>query len=222
MMREKLIRLSGWGMVFAAVSLLLSWLPEDEKILDGLYQTFGAPATSAQHDLFRSLSEGVRDLPFPVAILLITLGLVGLRARYGELAGHIAKMALGIGIFSGAVAFIFNVGMVIGFEIERPVINISMAFMFAGLFVFGLAALRRKPMPRANGLPALAGFWWPTLMTQAYVFPQVTRPLGPVFPAWLSFTIFLAMSFFLAWLGYVLQADVAQLEAGNTNALPDV
>jgi hypothetical protein len=65
-------------------------------------------------------------------------------------------------------------------------------------------------MQRANGLPALAGLLWPTLVIQAYVFPQVTRPLGLVFPAWLSFTIFLAMSFFLAWLGYLLQTDVPQ------------
>jgi hypothetical protein len=94
MTHTKFIRLSGWGMVLAAVSLLLTFLPEADKILADLYQTFGAPATSAQHHLYQSLSEGVRLLPFPVAILLITLGLIGLNIRYGGQAGKTAKMAL--------------------------------------------------------------------------------------------------------------------------------
>jgi hypothetical protein len=42
MTRTKFVRLSGWGMVLAAVSLLLTFLPEANKILDDLYQTFGA------------------------------------------------------------------------------------------------------------------------------------------------------------------------------------
>jgi hypothetical protein len=108
--------------------------------------------------------------------------------------------------------------MVSGLENGRPLMNISMAFMFAGLFVFGLAALRVKPMPRGNGLPALAGFWWPALVIQAYVYPQVTRSLGPEVPFWFSFTIFLAMSFFLALLGYVLQADALRGKAAIYNA----
>jgi len=120
MTRTKFIRLSGWGMVLAAVSLLLSFLPEAEIILEGLYQTFGAPATSAQHDLYQSLSEGVRSLPFPVAILLITLGLLGLFIGYGEQAGKTAKMALGIGVLGGAAGLVINVWMILGLENGRP------------------------------------------------------------------------------------------------------
>ena len=218
MTRTKFIRLSGWGMVLAAVSLLLSFLPEAEIILEGLYQTFGAPATSAQHDLYQSLSEGVRSLPFPVAILLITLGLLGLFIGYGEQAGKTAKMALGIGVLGGAAGLVINVWMILGLENGRPLMNISMAFMFAGLFLFGLVALRVKPMPRGNGLPVLAGFWWPALVIQAYVYPQVTRSLGPEVPLWLSFTIFTAMGLFLALLGYVLQADVPREKAAVYDA----
>ena len=194
-------------MVLAAVSLLLTFLPEANKILDGLYQTFGSPANSAQHDWYLSLSEGVRSLPFPIAILLITLGLLGLRARYGEQAGDTAKLALGVGILGGVAGLVINVCMAIGYEIGRPLMNVSMAVMFAGLFVFGLATLWYKPMPRGNGLPSLAGFWWPFIVIQAYVFPLVTGNLGPPVPGWLSFTIFFVMGFSLAMLGYVLQAD---------------
>jgi len=208
MSRAKFIRLSGWGLVLAAIFLLFSWLPDAKVMLNGVHQAFEAPATSAQYNLFQSLIESLRSLSFPVAILFIALGLVGLHARHGEQAGFMAKKALMVGVAGGAAGCITYGLMLAGFVTGRPLLNISMAFMFAGLFIFGLATLWKKSMPRGNGLPVLAGVWWPALVIQAYLFPQISRPLGPVFPAWLSFTIFFAMSFFLAWLGYVLQADV--------------
>ncbi|HJW91664.1 MAG TPA: hypothetical protein VJ436_13565 [Anaerolineales bacterium] len=86
------------------------------------------------------------------------------------------------------------------------------AFTLFELFVFGLAALRNKPMRRGNGLPALAGFWWPSIVILAYVFPQVMRRLGPEVPFWLSFSLFSAMGLFLALLGYVLQSDAPRVK----------
>lgn len=201
MSREKFIKLSGWGMILAAVALLSSFLPEADQIMNGIYHTFGVPATSARYDLYQRLSTGLRSLPFPVAILLITIGLLGLRARYGKQTGITARTALEAGVLGGVVSLVSSVWM------GRQITNISMAFMFAGLFVFGLVALRVKPMARGNGLPVLAGFWWPLLVIQAYVFPQVTRVLIPEVPAWLSFSLFLAMSASLAWLGHMLQSD---------------
>jgi drug/metabolite transporter (DMT)-like permease len=83
--------------------------------------------------------------------------------------------------------------------------NIFMAVMFAGLVVFGIAALRNRAMPRGNGLPVLAGVWWLLLTIQAYVFPQIIQV--DFMPAWFSLAIFSMMGLFLALLGYVLQAD---------------
>ena len=71
-------------------------------------------------------------------------------------------------------------------------------------------------MPRGNGLPALAGFWWPFLVIQAYVYPQfIQRFLGSQIPLWFSFTIFSLMSISLATLGYVLQADIPRVKETN-------
>lgn len=182
MTHSKFIRLSGWGMVLAAISLLLTFLD-------------------------------VGTMPFLFAILLITLGLLGLRARYGEQAGNTAKIALGAGVLGGAAGVISNILMTIGYENGRALMNISMAVMFAGLFVFGLVAMREKPMPRGNGLPALAGFWWPFIVIVANVYRQATGHLGPEVPVWLSFTLFSIMSFFLAWLGYMLQSDAPPEQA---------
>lgn len=212
MTHNKFVRLSGWAMVLAAVILLFSFLPEADQILDSLNQTFGLPATSAQHGLYQIISAGVRSLIFPAAILLITLGLCGLYIRHAVQTGNSAKISLGLGIAGGVVSLVISVGIVMGIQNVRPLMNISMAFMFAGLFVFGLAALRSRPMPRGNGLPALAGFWWPLLVIQAYVYPQLIQRLGSQVPLWFSFTIFLLMSMGLATLGYVLQADTPKVK----------
>ena len=206
MTQSKFIRLSGWGMVLAAISLLLTFL-DFTQIRAGLDRIFGAPTTASGYDLYQFLSDGVGGMPFLFVILLITLGLLGLRARYGEQAGNTAKIALGAGVLGGAAGVFSNILMTIGYENGRSLMNISMAVMFAGLFVFGLVALREKPMPRGNGLPALAGFWWPFIVIDAYVFPLGIRLFGPDVPLWFSITIFTLMSFFLALLGYVLQAD---------------
>jgi hypothetical protein len=64
-------------------------------------------------------------------------------------------------------------------------------------------------MSYGNGLPVLAGFLWPFIVIAANVYPQITGHLGPEVPFWLSFTIFAIMGLFLAWLGYVLQADAS-------------
>jgi hypothetical protein len=159
--------------------------------------------------------KGVRSLPFPLAILLVTFGLSGLYICYGKQARSLAKIALGIGMLGGAAGLVSIVWMAPGIDNRRSVMNGFMAFMFAGLFVFGLVALRVKPMSRGNVLPVLASFWWPLIVIQAYVFPLVTGRSGPQVPSWLSFAIFSLMSFFLALLGLVLQADARNRSASS-------
>jgi hypothetical protein len=117
-----------------------------------------------------------------------------------------AKIALGVGILGGAAGVVSHLLWTTGFENGRSLMNNSMAVMFAGLFFFGLIALRVKPMPRGNGLPVLAGFWWPFVLIGATVYHQLTGYWLNV-PFWPSFTWFAIMGFFLAWLGYVLQSD---------------
>ncbi len=210
MNQEKFVRLSGWALVMAAVALLLTFLPEAGDISSRISPTFGVIGTAAQIQRAAVLA---RALPLPLAILLITIGLLGLSVRYGGMAGRAAKAALILGVSGGVLSLVSFGLMLLGLVEGRPAVNITMGIMFSGLFIFGLAALRRKPMKRGNGLPVLAGVWWPLLVIQAYVFPQLTRSFGPAVPGWLSFSIFAALSFFLAWLGYVVQAEAAQLEA---------
>lgn len=174
MTQNTFIRLSGWGMVGAAVALLLTFVP--------------VPAA------------------FLIAILLITAGLLGLYTRYGEQAGQPAKIALVIGGLGGVAGFVASLLLVAGYDSWRSAMNNSMAVMFIGLLGFGFMTLRTKVMPQGNGLPLLAGFIWPFIVLGANVYHLVTGQWLGV-PGWLSFTLFASMSFFLAWLGYVLQAD---------------
>lgn len=184
MRNVRFIRFSGWGIVVAAICLLLTFVPD---------QALPAP---------------VRNLPFLCAIGLITLGLLGLLARYSEQTGIMARIALMTGVLGGVAGVVSSILWTMEYENGRLLMNFSMAVMFAGLFVFGLVVLRERPMPRGNGLPALAGFWFPFIVIGANVYHQVTGH-WPEVPGWLSFTIFSIMAVSLALLGIVLQSDAS-------------
>jgi hypothetical protein len=180
---NQFVRLSGWAFVLAAACLLLTFVD--------------APWLSA---------------PFLFAIVLVTAGLLGLRARYGAQAGPGARLALDAGVAGGAAGVVSYFLMVGGYESGRTLMNLAMAVMFGGLFGFGLIALRTRPLPRGNALPALAGVWWPGITLFAYVVAPLTGAALSV-PAWLSFALFAAMSLCLAWLGVELQASTPATRA---------
>ncbi len=184
MTRINFIRVSGWGMMLAALFLLLTFVESADRI------------------------------PFFLsAIVLITLGLVGIRARYEEHAGNTARIVLGVGIFGGIMAIVTHVLWQNGLDNGRILLNLAMGMMFGDLFVFGLVAQGVKPMPRGNWLPALAGFWWVFLVISAYVIPPANRQNVP---DWASYSIFLMMAFFLALLGFVLQADAQHARVNDS------
>lgn len=212
MTKHKFVRLSGWGMILAAISLLLTFLSNSQ--FQAVVDVFlSAPTTASGSERYDSIYIGVRSLPFFFTILLTTVGMIGMHAQYGERSGQPARIALRIGILGGLAAWVYSLGTVVGIGNLRPGMNSWMAIMFAGLFVFGLAAVKEKPMPRGNGLPALAGLWWPLIFLGSSVYFRVTGQ-GLHVPLGLSVAFFSAMSCFLAMLGFVMQAD-ASTSAGQ-------
>lgn len=200
MTRAKFIRLSGWGLILAAISLLLTF---PEEIQTGLAQIFGA-----RSEPILSRYWLVGWLPMFVAIFLIMIGLLGLRARFGKQASRVVRTALEIGALGGALSAITYILTVFGLMPSRYLTNISMAVMFVGLLIFGLAARRERLLPRGNGYAVLAGLWWPLIVIDAYVIPLgIKSYFGPDIPLWFTLTIFSLISIPLALLGYVLQAD---------------
>lgn len=101
-----------------------------------------------------------------VSAILMAVGMSSLREGYGERIGRLGRNMLILGI-SGPVLWV--IGMVfmalMGVEaVEKGLwvlLFVGPAGSLFGLTLYGLAALRSKPMPRLNWLPVLAGIWYP-------------------------------------------------------------
>jgi hypothetical protein len=205
MTRAKFIRASGWGLVLAGFALLLTFAGADD-IEVVWYRLFGAPTTASSQDRIQLVTGAFEKSNLFFVILLITLGLVGLRLRYGE-ASAVARAALDVGIAGGSAALFCISGVVPALAARVEMRNSLMALMFMGMVVFGVAALRGRLMPRGNFLPVLAGIWWPLLAFDSYVYPLGIGRLGPEVPFWFTVTIFLLISIPLGLLGTILQSE---------------
>jgi hypothetical protein len=156
-----LIRLSGWALILGAV--LFSWGFMASALME--IRFFPYPGLYGFYE--GSTEFGVILFGPP----LIAVGMIGLLVQYGGGVGPIGKTALLIGAIGGAgaipLAYLFEAivpretvgrfeGWILGFVV-------GLMLMFTALALFGFLALRRKAMPQWNGLPIIAGLWFPTL-----------------------------------------------------------
>jgi len=81
------------------------------------------------------------------------------------------------------------------------------AISLLGLTLFGLAALRSKPMPRLNWLPAFAGIWYPVTFTLFSIYDISHKGMFP--DQYLPALILMVVIQFLAlcMLGFILVVD---------------
>jgi hypothetical protein len=102
-----------------------------------------------------------------VSAILLAVGMSNLRKGYGEHIGRLGRNMLTLGmlgpvlwviaiVFLAATANIIPMGQ--GLWV---LIFVGPAISLLGLTLFGLTALRSKPMPRLNWLPFFAGIWYP-------------------------------------------------------------
>jgi hypothetical protein len=124
---------------------------------------------------FATILSGSDPLAIPGSVIsafLLAAGMSALRARYGEGAGSFGRSMLLLGVIGPilwciAIAFMVLMGlsgMVTVVQVENGlwiVIFGGPAISLLGLALFGLAALRSKPMARFNWLPVVAGIWYP-------------------------------------------------------------
>jgi hypothetical protein len=106
-----------------------------------------------------------------VSAILLAVGMSGLREAYGERAGSFGRSMLLLGML-GPVLWVISIVSMIGRVTETQVteglwvlIFVGPAISLLGLTLFGLSALRSKPMPRLNWLPVFAGIWYPVTYT---------------------------------------------------------
>jgi hypothetical protein len=214
MTRAKFIRLSGWGMMLGAVSMALSILSDPITIRAGLSRLLGYPRTLAEYNTYRTFSEEVGGWLILLAGLLLIKGIAGLRLLYGKPAGALGNYSLlasmaGCGMLFLATLFSF----LVEWDGWWGVMILGMIFLFGGLAVFGIAALQTKPMPRGNGLPLLAGFWFPVFFLVSLGIDLVTS--GESWwdlPGFVFNGMTLITMIGLVLLGYLLQANTQKHE----------
>jgi hypothetical protein len=138
---------------------------------------------------FITILSGSDPIAIPgseVSAILIAVGLSGLRAGYGEHIGDFGRYVLLLGA-SGPLLLPIVIAMgLFGILTETQITEGLWVLLFGGpaisllgLTLFGLVALRSRPMPHFNWLPVLAGIWYPVfyfclaryLFTHGGVYP---------------------------------------------------
>ena len=146
-----------------------------------------------------------------ISSILIAIGMLGLRVRYGEITGSLGKNVLLAGIAGMALAYI-AVPAFRDAEISFILPFAGPAVLLTGLTLFGLVALRRKPLSRWNALPFLAGIWYPAIYFPIFVYILMNKGTWSEndFP-WALIQIMISIQFLaLCMLGAILQADMTE------------
>lgn len=196
MTRSKFIRLSGWALMLGAITLLL--------FIVGIYLEYEVYDPFRRFQTFNEYSLLVSIWATPI---LFAIGMLGLRSRFGGEVGRFGKNILLLGAIGGPVVNILGVYATPRVDWGWILLFTGNAVILACLTIFGILALRLKPLPRWNGLPLLAGIWYPalfiiTLTIQAFGWDGSPEP---IFVAAVTL-----QSIALGVLGYILQADVPE------------
>ena len=194
MSKSPLIKLSGWAFILGSFGFITILANSDSL-------TFAGSVITA---------------------ILLAAGMLGLRSCYGEQVGSFGRNILLLGVVGpvllyiaiASMAFMYRSGNLNVTQIEDKGLWILIfggpAIALLGLTLFGLAALRSKPMARWNWLPAFAGIWYPVvyfflagyLFTHNGEYPQQYHTPIQI--------MFLIQFFALCVFGSVLAADAPQ------------
>lgn len=194
MSKSNFIKLSGWAFVLGAVLFLIFFVGHFlESIHSGYYWR-----------LNRFFNQTAYTLSFFVSLIPFAIGMLGLRARYGETIGSLGRKILLTGAIAPVISYIGSLLV----ETDDGYWAVSMAgilLLFTCLTFFGVLATRRKPLLRWNSLPIIAGILFPVFFLISTNDVVLARQYAEfVFP------IMVIQSIALIILGYVLQADIIE------------
>lgn len=182
-------RLSGWLMILGAIA----FLPGAIGMLFWESQTIDWSAPSMQLAAFAVFW----------APILLAVGMLGLRARYGIGGGFLLFGAVvgGLLVIAGTLV-----------QFLTPDYSVSEAYygVWLGgvlvlnlcLSIFGILALIQKPLPRWNWLPLVAGAWILLLPLLAGIVGSSSSPI--------IIAVLVIMTIAQVMLGYTLKADSSQ------------
>ena len=158
MSKSTFIRISGWALVLAGISFLM--------IFTAWYLDENYPLMHIDKSFFMDLSYISFAYAGPV---FLTIGLLGLRARYSETIGSGGRAVM---LFTAVVGLVLSLVGILGADTGLfggrndnlwDLIFWGIALQMIGLTVFGGFAIQRKPLPRGNGLALLSGIL-PTIL----------------------------------------------------------
>ena len=197
MSKGKFIKLSGWALMLCGGIMSLGLLA----------------GTRPQYNPFNALSLPVDQVLnaaatplIAVGLLLLSLGFIGLIVRYGQKAGSFGRFSLALGVLSGVISTAGAIGLgILGSDPWFSMFFFGLTIQLLGLTLFGVASLRQRTLPRWNGLPVLAGVWFPLSVIVTLIFEQARG--GVVWMDVISPVFWLLSLAGLAVLGYLLQSD---------------
>lgn|GEM_PF-1122681 len=193
-MKPEDIRKAGWALIWGAISLVIGVLLAISEYRNGY----------VEYSNFALLVLVFISLP------LLIFGVLGLRNRYGEKVGSFGKNILLIGTILGPVITI------LGFFLATidPLWILTWAgpaVLFVCLTAFGVVALHKKPMPRWNMLPVIAGLFYPAIIVFSIITEiipgDLTNSSISTFVI-VSILLMIIQGLALLALGYILKADV--------------
>jgi len=192
MTKEKFVRLSGWALMLGGATFMLGFALSSQET------SFSDPLGG--RDAFIEYSQLVL---LPLAMASLAVGLLGMRSRYGTQVGRFGSISLLVGAIGGAIGFVgaIGLGLILGGGGWWGMWLSGFLLVLVGLLLFGIAAVRKKPLPRWNALPLITG----SLFLLVPVMSLITGSddlSGPILA-----TIFLLVAAGFVTLGFVVQGD---------------
>jgi len=167
---------------------------------------------------FATLLTGWDPIAIPgslISAVLLAVAMSALRSGYRDRIGFLGRNALILGMLGPVfwaigLAFMAVMGEKAVGEGLWVLLFAGPAFSLLGLTLFGLAALRSKPMSRLNWLPVFAGIWYPVTYALFSVYDISHKGVFPdqYLPALVLMVVIQFLT--LCVLGFVLISDSAQ------------
>jgi hypothetical protein len=193
MTKEKFYKLSGWAMTIGPVLFLIGiWASTLPKY---------SPYNAALTPINRYEKAAAAPLVF-FGLLFISLGILGMLLRYSpRLDG--AGISLGVAAFAGLVSAVgVTLELASNYESNVYIVFIlGLVIQYTAFVVFGIISMRRRLLPRWNGLPLLAAWIPPGVI----ILSLEITPWDASSQVWTVLWILTCGMF--AGLGYLLQSD---------------
>ena len=156
-----------------------------------------------------------------ISSILLSIGMLGLRTGYGDRVGGFGRTMLLLGVL-GMVLVFLCVGVLYRVQPQIQIGNARIetwlllyevpAIGLLGLALYGLAALRRKPMAGLNWLPLATGVWYPAAYSFFFFYFVSHNGIWQyVEQIYWVFNMMLIMQFAtLCLFGFILNADTRE------------